>query len=64
MFLIELHNIFCAFKISIHDELSILDKSNVASQVTFFISYKEAFLYSGIIKNKNFGSTFCIAILI
>ena len=35
---------------------------NVESHVIFLISERVAFLYFGIIKNKNFGSTFCIAI--
>jgi hypothetical protein len=58
MFFIEFQRIFWAFNISIQDELSIFHKSSAESQVIFLISYKVAFLYSGIIKNKNLGSTF------
>jgi hypothetical protein len=55
---------FCALSTSIPEELSIPNKFNVVSQVILFISERVAFLYSGIIKNINFDSTFCIAILI
>jgi len=58
IFFIELQSIFCAFNISIHEELSILERSKAVSQVIFLISYNVAFLYSGIIKNKNLGATF------
>ncbi|MDR1988373.1 MAG: hypothetical protein LBQ24_06725 [Candidatus Peribacteria bacterium] len=52
------HKILYAFKISIQELESILDKSKAVSQVIFFISAKEAFLYFGIINNKNSGSIF------
>jgi hypothetical protein len=54
---------FCALSISIPEELSIPKRFKVVSQVILLISDKVAFLYSGIIKNINLDSTFCIATL-
>jgi hypothetical protein len=58
MFFILVHNILYAFKISVPEVGSILDKSSAVSQVIFFMSAREAFLYFGIINNKNSGSIF------
>jgi hypothetical protein len=40
--------------------VSIEEISRDVSHVVFLISINVAFLYSGIIKNMNLGSTFCI----
>ena len=51
----------CAFIISIPEEASIQPISRVVAPVIFFIWSRVLFLYSGIIKKRNFGGTFCIA---
>jgi hypothetical protein len=58
IFLIVFPSILAAFVISIPDESSIHDISRLVVQVIFFICSRVVFLYSGIIKNKNFGATF------
>jgi len=62
IFFIELQSIFCALRISILDDGSTPRRSSVVSPVIFFISVSVEFLYSGIIKKRNFGSTFWMAI--
>ena len=62
IFFIELPSIFWALSISKLDDGSIPSRSSAVSQVIFFISVRVEFLYSGIIKKRNFGSTFLIAI--